>query len=50
MGIIKRLFQKHTIKNYQTNKDFKKMLNEIDGVKYRKRQERNSKYDERTGN
>lgn len=49
MGIIKRMFQKHIIKNYQTNKDFKKMLNEIDGVKYRKRQERNSKYDERTG-
>lgn len=47
MGILKRIFQKHMIKNYQTNKEFKKMLNEIDGVKYRKRQERNSKYDER---
>lgn len=44
MGLIKRIFQKNRIKNYTTNKEFKKMLNEIDGVKYRKRQERNSKY------
>lgn len=40
MGIIKRIFQKPLIKNYQINKEFKKTLLAIKGEKYRMKQEK----------
>lgn len=40
MGLIKRLLQKPIIKNFETNKQYKKTILAIKGERYRGRQEK----------
>lgn len=40
MGLIKRLVQNYKIKNFDANERYKRILNVIDGRKYRKKEDR----------